>query len=162
VSAGVIPYTFKDDTYHFLLQHLTGTQRSWSYEDFGGKSQVGDQNIEDVAFRECHEETNYSNYFSPDFLRKQLQHERSVIYQIPECKYMMYFIYVPPEYLSLDLSQFGSTNNDNQLRILEWITYRTLMEMDGAKMQPRFVPAEFKINLPLVLSNHMIGLGKYY
>lgn len=163
VSAGVIPYTMdSQDNYYFLLQHLTSDTRNWSYEDFGGKSQQGDDSIEAVAFRECHEETNFQPVFTSEFLQAQLKDERSMVYSIPECKYMMYLIYVPPSFRDLDLGQFGTSNNDGQPRVLEWLSYKSLMELDNTKLQPRFVPADFKINLPLILCHYRMFPGEKY
>lgn len=153
VSAGVLIYTNDEmENYYFLFQRLTNDKRMWTYEDFGGKSQNGDNSIEDVAFRECYEETN-KLVFTPEFLKKQLKDRRSVIYQIPECKYMLYIIYVPYDFKeNLDLDQFGIKNNDDQPRILEWLSYKSLMELDTTDLQPRFMPTDFKINLPIILA----------
>lgn len=152
VSAGVVPYTVAQSNYYFLLQRLTNEDRRWTYEDFGGKSQQEDKSIEDVAFRECHEETNFKPTFTPKYLKQQLEDKRSIIYRIKDCKYMLYMIYVPPELKELDLSQFGEQNNDGQPRVLEWLSYKSFMELDDNELQPRFIPAEFKSNLPLLMA----------
>jgi hypothetical protein len=164
VSAGVLPYTIDSvGTYYFLLQRLTNEDRKWTYEDFGGRSKKEDTCIKDVAFRECHEETNNLEPFTPDFLDRQLKDKRSVIYRINECKYMMYFIYVPPELKEdLDLDKFGIKNDDEQFRVLEWISYKSLMEIDDGEFQPRFMPSEFKYNLPLVLAHPSINARSQY
>lgn len=155
VSAGVLPYTVDSkDTYYFLFQRLTNDTRKWTYEDFGGKSMAGDTSISAVAFRECHEETNYRDTFTPAFLESQLQDKRSVIYRISESKYLLYLIYVPPELKdTMNLEQFGTSNNDEQQRVLEWISYKSLMEIDDKDMHPRFIPSDFKCNLPLILAH---------
>jgi 8-oxo-dGTP pyrophosphatase MutT (NUDIX family) len=154
VSAGVVPYTLdKHGNYYLLLQRLTNDSRQWTYEDFGGKSEEGDQSIEDVAFRECYEETNYIETFTPQYLKQQLEDSRSVIYRISSCKYMLYLIYVPPELKdTLDLAKFGIENDDKQPRVLEWLSYKSVMELDDEELQPRFNPREFKDNLSLLLS----------
>lgn len=165
VSAGVIPYTMDlQGNYHFLFQRLTNEDRKWTYEDFGGKSEYGDTSIENVAFRECYEETNYHDAFNIDFLHQQLKDNRSIIYRISECKYMLYLIYIPIELKeSMELSEFGIKNSDEQPRIVEWLNYKSVMELHDLDLQPRLVPMEFKNNLALMLAQPVMDPEqKYY
>jgi len=152
VSAGVIPFTCDAaGKYHFLMQRLTASDRKWTYEDFGGKSQACDQSLQDIAIRECLEETNNTEPFTADFLKCQMADSRSVIYRIPVCKYMLYLVYVPPELLKLDLTRFGA-NNDEDQRVLEWVSYTTVVGLDDMDLHPR-LGGEFKISLPLILAH---------
>lgn len=165
VSAGVLPYTMDmHGNYYFLFQRLTNDDRRWTYEDFGGKSEYGDASIEDVAFRECYEETNFLDAFKPEYLRQQLKDYRSIIYRVQECKYMLYLIYVPMDLKdSLDLSKFGIKNNDEQPRIVEWLSYKSVMELDDLELQPRIMPMDFKNNLALMLAQPVMNpKQKYY
>jgi hypothetical protein len=152
VSAGIIPYTCdQSGKYHFMFQRLTSPDRKWTYEDFGGKSQACDQSIQDIAVRECREETNFSEPFTSDFLTNQIADPRTVVYRIPAFKYMLYVVYVPPELLKLNLAQFG-TSNDEHPRVLEWLSYVTIMAVDDLEFHPR-LGGEFKTSLPLILAS---------
>lgn len=152
VSAGIIPYTVDNaGKYQFLLQRLTDEDRKWTYEDFGGKSNVCDRSIMDIAIRECYEETNSMEEFNPEFLKQQIADSRTVIYRIPAYKYMLYLTYVPVELLNLDLSKFG-TRNDEDNRVLEWVSYSTLMGFDDQEFHPR-LGGELKTSLPLILAH---------
>lgn len=161
VSAGVIPYTVDSNgNYYFLLQRITSEDRRWTYEDLGGKSQIGDTCIQDVAFRACCEETNTTGPLTEEYLLGQLNDHRSVIYEISDIKYMLYMIYVPSDFK--DTADLSVCSQDRKPCVIEWVSYKSLMELDDAEMHPRLMPSEFKYNLPLILA-HPTGLhGKYF
>lgn len=162
VSAGVLPYNIdKEGNVSFLVQHLMDGK--WLYEDFGGKSDVGDTCIEDVAFRECVEEMNNAGPITADFLRNQLDDKRSVIYRIPDDKYMLYFIYIPSDVKdSINTDIFGDMNDDYTVRKVEWLDYKDLMDLSEDELHPRLIPSDFKNNLPLILSQAVIEPEKKY
>lgn len=162
VSAGVLPYNIDaDGNVSFLVQRLIDGK--WLYEDFGGKSDAGDNCIEDVAFRECVEEMNNVGPITHEFLNQQLGDNRSIIYRIPDDKYMLYFIYVPSNVKStIDTSIFGNMNDDHTVRKVEWLDYRDLMDLGDDQIHPRLIPGDFKSNLPLILSQGVIEPDKKY
>ena len=153
VSAGVLLYT--EDSkgqYHFLIQR---TQRgSWRYEDFGGKSEVGDRSIEDVAIRECLQETN--GICTPSILQRCMADELSIVYPIPECKYMLYVVYLPsslapnPKEYQLRGTPMTYEVHDLVRRDLVWLSYRALAEMPDCDIHPRIIG--FKREMPLLLA----------
>ena len=144
ISAGVLFYTVHDNgTIYFMLQKIKG--RPWQYEDFGGKSQLGDQSIKDVAFRECIEELN--GLITKEFLMSRPCTE----YLVPGNKYIAYLIHLDPSFMSNDLSVYG----DRELlwdieRTVQWITYSDLWNMHQTMIHPRLQP-DFKQWLPLLL-----------
>jgi hypothetical protein len=163
VSAGVLPYTVEEDgTRSFLVQKILDCK--WKYEDFGGKSDIGDTCIEDVAFRECAEEMNNVGPITREYLKSQLKDNRSVIYRIPDDKYMLYIIYVPIDLKNtLNLEIYGNVNDDHTTRKVEWISYKNLIETNDNDLHPRFIPVDFKNNLPLLMSHSLLGgESKYY
>lgn len=165
VSAGILPYTMDlQGNFHFLFQRLTSEDRRWTYEDFGGKSEAGDTSILNVALREFQEESNGIDTMRPEFLREQLKDNRSIVYKIPESKYILFLIYIPlPHKETMDLSLFGTTNHDGMTRNVEWLSYKSVMELDDHRLHPRFIPIEFKNNLALVLAYTVMCPGqKHY
>lgn len=166
VSAGTIFYTNDEQgNIKFLIQQLgPGQKNSWKYEDFGGKSEVGDESLHDVAFRECCEEMNFGKPFHTEsLLRECLKDKRSIIYTIPEDKYMLYILYINKDTAeSLDLDSYGTINNDSTPRRVVWITYKELMELNDSDLHPRLHSNQLKVNLSLTLSVAKSGESQYY
>ena len=144
ISAGVLFYTVVDNgDIHFMLQKVKG--QSWQYEDFGGKSQQGDQTIKDVAFRECIEELN--GLVTKEFLLDRPCTE----YLVPGNKYIAYLVHLDASFMSMDLSVYG----DRELlwnieRTVQWVKYADLWNMHPTMIHPRLQP-DFKQWLPLLL-----------
>jgi len=154
ISAGVIPYTIDTcGNYYFLFQRLTNEHRSWTYQDLGGTSQENDLSIKDVALRAFYEQTNET--FCTEYLSKQLEDDRSIIYRIPDNRYMLYLIYVPLDLKeTLDLSVFTI----KQKSVLEWISYKSLMEVNDSEINHRITPSDFKNNLSLILAHSKMNI----
>lgn len=106
-AAGVIPF-YKN---RVLLIKVNGM-----YEDFGGKSDFQDNCIEDIAIRECKEESNEK--IIPN--KKLLNY-----YEINNnAKYVMYF-YPLENYICP--SKFGRFEKGKDTkRLMEWINIRKL------------------------------------
>lgn len=155
VSAGVMLYTINPESqnYSFLLQR--SSRNSWEYEDFGGKSDPKDKSILDVALRECCEELNFKGGITKKFLASQLNDRRSFEYLVPNCKYILYMIYVPFEFKnSMDMSVFGTHENlDHIRRDVLWMSYKQLHDLPLKDLHPRFNQNdEFRSRLPIMLS----------
>jgi hypothetical protein len=145
ISAGALPYTVsKDGTIYFLIQKVKG--RSWHYEDFGGKSQLGDQSIKDVAFRECTEELN--NLLTEEFLLSL-----PCIEHLIACnKYVLYLVELDSSFMDKDLSMFGDHEVLwNVERTVVWLSYADLWNMHPTLLHPRLQP-DFKHWLALLLT----------
>lgn len=159
VSAGVLLYT-KDPqgTCSFMLQKIKD-RGPWTYEDFGGKSDVCDKSIKDTALRECLEELNcledsYTGPITWQFLETQLADRRSIVYRVPDNKYILYIIYVPYELKSsMNMKDFGTYEIlDGIQRTVTWLSYRDFMELDSKDLHPRFKPTELRDNLALLIA----------
>ena len=152
VSAGVLVYTIDQSTIWCLLQHITDITdiawdyqgQKWEWEDFGGKSEHTDQNIKDVAFRECSEETN--GVLTREFLDACYSDSKSFQIRVPEYKYIVYVIYVPPSKLSEwnchSTNIFGDTEQSTGIkRIIRWITYAEVINHhQNKRLHPRMTP----------------------
>lgn len=126
VSAGAMLYTIKDGKIFFMMQKIAADGKfncTWEWEDFGGKSEKGDRSIKEVAVRECWEELN--GKVEKEFLHKQIADEMSFRCKIPQCKYMLYVIYVPPDYMDRFTTEiFGDMEDlDKVKRTVHWIGY---------------------------------------
>jgi len=145
LSAGVMFYCIDSEgIIHFLIQRVK--DKSWIYEDFGGKSQKGDKTIKDVAVRESSEELN--GVFTPEFIQGLPCTE----YLIPYNKYIAYIAKLDSVYLNMDLTQFG--NHEllwNLERSVVWVKYEDLWNMHPSLIHPRLQP-NFKYWLPLLLT----------
>ena len=163
VSAGVLLYT--KDTQgmcSFMMQKtkdrsLGAGRGAWMYEDFGGKSDTVDKSIKDVAWRECVEELNGKCNITCDYLDQQLAEGHSFIYRVPDNKYMLYIIYIPPEFKrQMDMSEFGSHEIlDGVPRTVTWLSYHDFMKLDSKDLHPRFKPDELRDKLPLLIASTM-------
>jgi hypothetical protein len=159
VSAGIIIYTLNPESqvYSFMLQKCT--RNTWLFEDLGGKSEIGDKNILDIAIRECQEELNYKGGINESFIRQQLNDKHSFEYAVPQNKYMLYMIYVSYEFkTSLNMKEFGTHENLDQIqREVVWLSYKDIMELSIHDIHPRFnTNDDFRLYLPLLLSNAWI------
>lgn len=140
VSAGIIPFTkLEDDSYRFMMQQRTtpvlarARSHSWSWEDFGGKSDACDLSILDTAVRECHEELNY--HFTKSFIVKQLSHENSFRVMIPDSKYMVYFMYLDPIWFTeVSTKIYGTVERACKInRLVKWIDVADFMLLISEK-----------------------------
>lgn len=127
VSAGIIPYTIKDGQTFFLLQAVMG--RGWDWEDFGGKSDIVDTSIADVAIRECLEELNHE--VTREFLISCVSHEKTIVCPIPDSKYMLYLMYIPPEHMDFFTTErFGDLEKLHRIkRTVHWVAKESLHEL---------------------------------
>ncbi len=93
VSAGVLPYCEYNNTTYYLVQKRNDKPY---LEDHGGKSDLNDQSIEDVALREMLEEFNIlapvckrpsKSPFTEELLKKQLPLFEQIL--APASKYVL-------------------------------------------------------------------------
>lgn len=147
VSAGVLIYTVRYPTIHFLMQKVDDPRwnkydnLSWEWEDMGGKSDESDQTIQDVAFRECEEETN--GVITGTLLGELMKDSRSFEYCVHESKYMLHILYVDP--VKLDewgVELFGTVEEHTGIqRTIQWIPYASLqIYYNTGILHPRLEP----------------------
>ena len=143
LSAGVLFYTIdENDTIHFMLQKVKG--HTWLYEDFGGKSHLGDLSIKDVAFRECSEELNHAGGITKEYLETC----KYIEYLVPSNKYVSYIIHIP--FINADI--FGNYEiTCNVERTIVWLSYAELWNLHPSLIHPRLQP-DFKNWLPLLIT----------
>ena len=141
LSAGVLFYSLdQQGNIYFMLQHVK--EKPWKYEDFGGKSQNGDQTIMDVAIRECCEELN--EIFDKSFFMKR----ECIQYLIPDSKYVLYLFSLDPEYINCNTQHFGNHETLTGVkRDVVWLTYRELVEHRA--IHPRLVDLKYEVSLLL-------------
>ncbi len=142
VSAGIILYCFDSEgRYYFMLQQIhDGAEwgSTWDWEDFGGKSDPVDKSIEDVAVRECVEELNFQ--VDRSFIATQIATTSSFRYEISECKYMLYIVNVPVEYMTTFSTElFGEQEVLTGIkRTVHWIGYDELVKLaTTGRLHPR-------------------------
>ena len=158
ISAGVILYTEDPrGRVHMLLQKLTDRNQSWMWEDFGGKSEECDNDIKDVAFRECAQELNSEAGITVKFLEERFSDRRSTCYKIPSIKYMLYLLYVPYSFKeNTDLKVFGKMETHDKInRVVKWVSYYDFSNIPYHDIHPRLKPSEFKVNLALLIAKGM-------
>jgi 8-oxo-dGTP pyrophosphatase MutT (NUDIX family) len=147
VSAGVLIYTVRYPTIYFLMQKVDDPRwnkydtLSWEWEDMGGKSDKADQTIQDVAFRECQEETN--GVITRSQLVEFTKDARSFEYCVHESKYMLHVLYVDP--VKLDewgVELFGTVEQHTGIqRTIQWTTYANLqIYYNTGILHPRLAP----------------------
>lgn len=144
-ASGIIFYTDIDNYYYYLLQrnHKTGF-----YEDFGGKAEWSDKSPFQTAVREAVEETNASifsgtydtksKYISAKKKEAWNYHhnyiknkERCYLMYVPDSKYTLYLIYIPPELaVKLVPNRFGMFEfEENNRRDVFGVTEQRLIEL---------------------------------
>ena len=114
-AGGVLFYKFNETTLNleFLMIH----NKNNYYEDFGGRTDIEDNDIIDTICREVEEESN--KIFKKEFIRKELINSKSTY--IKQCKYLLYFVELKNYH---DPKKFGEIEiHDNIERTVEWITY---------------------------------------
>lgn len=138
VSAGILFWTEDvNHIYHLLLQK-TNFQNSYIIEDFGGKSDLKDQCIREVAIRECLEELNFK--IKKEDLQKKFQEKEFNTILIPDCKYILYLIYLDPTYIDLYTSNLFGTEelHEHINRSVIWMSYKDyIKEHYKNKLNPR-------------------------
>lgn len=85
VSAGVL---FRTADGSVLLQEVN--DKPWAWSDFGGKSCVRDNSLQDLAFRKCLDELQH-----PLITRQWLESQPSRKSFVPKYKYVMFVIQLP-------------------------------------------------------------------
>jgi 8-oxo-dGTP pyrophosphatase MutT (NUDIX family) len=154
VSAGIIPLVFRNKDCFFLLQYRDQAEdkgAGYMYEDFGGKSQAGDDSIRAVATREAVEELNGV------VTKEVLDGLRFYPWQFRDGKYVAYFVVFPLSwYLATkDTSVFGDREtHDNTRRRCAWLSYQELLTV---KLHPRLKGLDAQ--LPLSLAEIMFTLA---
>lgn len=146
ISAGVLLYTARYPIFSFLMQHIKDDRWAtddivWQWEDLGGKSDKVDKTIQDVAFRECVEETN--GLITKEMLEIYVKDPRSFKFPVYECKYMLYVLYVDENKLEEWTPQlFGCTETLTGIkREIMWVPYSKLTEYaHDNTIQPRLLP----------------------
>lgn len=140
VSAGVLPYCEYNNTTYYLVQKRMDKPY---LEDHGGKSDLNDQSIEDVALREMLEEFNMlapvckrpsKSPFTEELLKKQLPLCEQIL--APASKYVLFFLKLD---LMHDTKQYGTCEVDcngkyTVKRIMKWVTKDELIR---SKVHPR-------------------------
>lgn len=137
VSAGVLMYMtdIEGKTYYLLQQR---EDRNY-IEDLGGKSDVGDTSIMDVALREMLEELNCyaphkhkpkNNVLSRQFLLKYLKQSEQIL--APKSKYVLFLMKIPYLQSLRDLSKYGDCEYDSQGKV---VLNRTLRWVEKWKLR---------------------------
>jgi hypothetical protein len=109
IRAGGVLFYFKDE---FLMIHSRG-----KYEDFGGQTDIGDNDLVDTVCREVEEESN--GIFSKEYVKEKIK-DIEPIY-IKHCKYMLYIVELDKHY---DPEIFGNKEiYDGLDRTIEWISW---------------------------------------
>lgn len=112
-AGGILFYKYNMDKTNVDLL-LTYSRNN--YEDFGGCTDLIDNNIIDTISREVAEESN--NIFDKCELKEKLK--TLIPIYIKHCKYALYFVELEKDY---DTQLFGNTEiHDNIQRTVEWIS----------------------------------------
>ena len=150
-SAGVLPYTYFNNTIYFLLGR-DRKEETWS--DFGGKSEQCDNGkAENTASREFYEETSGS-VIDVRTMRDRLQRKKDcrVIYSktLNGYQYIMYVVRIPyKDYRNIFLRVFSFIKYVKAHRKfiekddIRWVSMSTLMH--GIQEKP--LRGSFNINL---------------
>jgi 8-oxo-dGTP pyrophosphatase MutT (NUDIX family) len=115
VSAGIIPITLSNDTYYYLMSFRHDKQ---CLEDFGGKSDPGDETLVNVALREYAEETGGHHPVSGDDIVAHIP--------VPEAKYMIYLAEVDWDVTS-ELCAYHEPGTVYKRRPI-WVTKETVSQ----------------------------------
>ena len=136
VSAGVVFYRLtQNGTIQLLMQRKFDKRSNPFWEDLGGKSNLGDKTIEDVAAREAAEETNaeIQPFEVPEYMPYKTRLETSTNYiknlitknSFPliqrKTKYALFLVYLPDINHDRD---FGSCEINQEWHIertVEWV-----------------------------------------
>ena len=98
--------------------------------DFGGKVDSGDNTIIDSLRREVSEETNRVFPAEYDFL------QNLVHFYLEKCKYLLLICQAPPEFESIDPSQFGTSEDGSSIkRTVEWVSVEDFLR--ATNLHPR-------------------------
>ena len=111
-AGGVLFYKYnkEEDKYEFLMINSRN-----QYEDFGGKTDVGDENIIKTISREVDEESN--KIFSKEIIEEKIKNLVTVY--VKHCKYLLYFVELTDNYNPLDFGK--KEHHDNLNRTVEWV-----------------------------------------
>lgn len=139
-AGGVIPYILREDKIIYLLLIKCRDR----YEDFGGKTEPGDESIKETIAREAWEESNY-------IIPKEYTLHKTKGYgaYILKCKYLLFFMKAQIDY---DTSCFGDTEkHENIIRTVEWVPI-TMIDKNF-NLHPRLKSREFFDLLSLLQLN---------
>ncbi len=127
-SSGILFFTISNNEIYILM-----INKGYTLEDFGGKSDVNDKSIYDIACREAAEESN--NIFPQDELYNCINN--SLVYHInPKAKYCLYFIYLDE---LIDVKQFGDEEIHGKIkRTVKWISLSEF-EKGDITLHPRLL-----------------------
>ena len=98
--------------------------------DFGGKVDSGDKTFIYSLRREVSEETNRVFPAEYDFL------QNLVHFYMEKCKYLLLICQAPPEFESIDPSQFGTSEDGSSIkRTVEWVSVEDFLR--ATNLHPR-------------------------
>jgi len=118
-AGGLLLYRYADDMEEpeFLMIKTRG-----KYEDFGGRTDIVDNSIDDTICREADEESN--GILKTTEVRELIKDQKPIY--TSESKYLIYIIKTPNQYNPID---FGTTElHDGIARTVEWIKLSKLLD----------------------------------
>ena len=113
-AGGVLFYKYDSTSqqYNLLMINTNG-----KYEDFGGQTDLEDDDLVDTVSRETEEESN--GIFSKAFIKNKIK-DTEPIY-IKNCKYMLYIVEIDKYY---DPKDFGDKEIYEDIdRTIEWVSF---------------------------------------
>jgi len=122
---------FYSPTHGFLMQSVPDKNGEIRLTDFGGKVDSKDETFINSLCREVAEETN--SVFPPeyDFLGNCLKY----LY-LNDSKYLLLICQAPPEFESIDLSQFGTSEDGSSInRTVVWVSVEDFLRAQN--LHPR-------------------------
>ena len=146
VSAGVLFWTEKNGIYYLMVQRSYYPE-GHIIEDFGGKSDISDKCIRDVAIRECLEELNFK------ISERDIKIKSADLIYLPLCKYLLYLVFLEPEYMTIyNPELFGKEELHEHInRTVEWISYKNyIYEYNNLKLNPRLSQCTNEILIKMI------------
>ena len=122
-AGGILFYRIKNDNIDLLL-----IKRNNKYEDFGGKVDEEDNNIEETIAREVEEESN--KIFKKENIINILKDNIENYYYNKTSKYLLYLVKLNSDF-DTNVDKFGNMeNHDKIFRRVEYVKLETFLDKE--------------------------------